>query len=68
MLIEFGTTNYKINVTNKLNNIKKIPADCWKRCELFGVDPCPGKEKSIFINNIEYKTCKEIDLTQIKKK
>lgn len=66
MKIEFGTLNNKIDVTNKLNNIKKIPADCWKRCELFEVDPCPGKEKSVFINNIEYKVDKEIDLNLIK--
>ena len=33
----------------ELNNVEIIPSDCWKRCELFGIDPYPGKEKSIFI-------------------
>ena len=53
-LIEYGTVDKKIDVTDKFKDINII-----------GNDPCPDIEKSIFINNIEYKTSKEIDLTNI---
>ena len=66
MKIEFGKSSYKVDVTDKLHNINIIPGDRWKRCELLGIDPCPGQEKSIYINNVEYKSDIEINLKLIK--
>ena len=66
-LIEFGTSEYKIDVTHKCINLDKISSECWDRCKLFGIDPCPGKVKSIYINDNEYPPGNEIILNSNEK-
>ena len=66
MLIEYGNSNLKVNVTNNLENVNIIPADDIKRLNLIGFDPCPGELKSIFINDTEYKCGIEININKIK--
>ena len=67
MLIEYGTVDKRIDVTDKLKDINIIPASDIERCyNIIKIDPCFGIEKSIFINGKEYKAGKEIDLTIFK--
>ena len=64
-IIEFGSSECKIDITYKCTNLDKIPSECWDRCVLLGVDPCPGIPKSIFINNKAYPAGDEIDLLKL---
>ena len=65
MLIEYGTKNNKINVTNKFKNIDTIPKTDIERYNIIKIDPCPNILKSIFINGIEYKSGTLINLNNI---
>jgi len=61
MLIEYGTLNNKIDVSNKFKNINIIPKGDINRYNIIGIDPCPHIVKSIFIDGIEYNENKEIN-------
>ena len=63
--IEYGTTNNKIDVSNKFKNINIIPKGDINRYNIIEIDPCQGIVKSIFINGIEYNENKEINLTSL---
>ena len=60
LLIEYGTIDKKINVSEiinnkcKKNNIIFIPASDIDRNNIIGIDPCYGIVKSIFINNEKF--------------
>ena len=64
-IIEYGTINNKIDVSNKFKNINIIPKGDINRYNIIGIDPCQGIVKSIFIDGIEYSENKEINLRQI---
>lgn len=66
--IYYGNNEKKIDVTDKLINYDVIPALDNERVQIIQFDPLPFIEKSIFINNIEFKSGSIIDLNLIKKK
>ena len=51
MEIRYGTRENSVLIPS--DNLKLIPADDFKRFELFGVDPVPFTKKSVYINDIE---------------
>ena len=63
--IEYGTIDYRIDVTDNLINFNRIPKNDVDRAKIIGIDPCPNKLKSIFINNEEYSTKNIIELSKI---
>ena len=64
--IEYGTKEYKIDVSNKFINLNKIPSGDINRYNIIKIDPIYGIKKSIFIDDIEYPSEQEIDLNKIK--
>ena len=66
MIVEYGLNNKKINITDIIhkkcikNNKILIPHNDSLRKQLFKIDPCPKKVKSIFINGKEYNDSLEI--------
>jgi hypothetical protein len=73
MKFDYGIDNHKIDITNIIfnnclkDNIIFIPTNDVTRKNLFNIDPCPNKVKSIYINGYKFDNNTSITIN-IKKK